>query len=361
MPGALVLTASIGAGHDVPAERLARDLRARGIEVHVADGVAAMGGLIEKTIAGATAYETPFGNRLFDAQHLVGIRFPPGRRLSGRLLQTLGARGLLALVVAHRPDVIVSTYPGTTELLGRLRRAGRLQIPTVAAITDLASLQMWAHPGIDLHLMTHPESMREVRAIAGRGADIVAVRGFNPAGFEQPPSRATARAALGLPATGSVVLISGGGWGVGDVAGAIGVALRAGVDRVLVLCGTNAELREQVPDDPRVRAFGFTERMPELLSAADVLIHSTAGLTVLEALICGTRVISYGWARGHIRLNNIAFRRSNLAQVARDLTELEMMLATALRAPAAPLVGWFALPAATDVLLDRFPVLKQAA
>src|SRR5436190_1930797 len=114
MPGALVLTASIGAGHDVPAERLANDLRRRGID-------------------------------------------------------------------AHRPDVIVSTYPGTTELLGRLRRAGRLQIPTAAVITDLASLRMWAHPGIDLHLMTHPESMREVRAIAGRGADIVAVRGFNPA------------------------------------------------------------------------------------------------------------------------------------------------------------------------------------
>jgi hypothetical protein len=31
---------------------------------------------------------------------------------------------------------------------------------------------MWAHPGIDLHLSTHPESRAEVEGIAGRDADI---------------------------------------------------------------------------------------------------------------------------------------------------------------------------------------------
>lgn len=360
MPGVLILTASVGAGHDVPAERFAADLRARNVDASVADGIAAIGGLVERTIASATEYDTPFGNRLFDLQHYLGVSFPPGRRLTGRLLQTLGARGLLDLVARHRPSIVVSTYPGTTELLGRLRRAGRFEVPLVAAITDLASLRLWAHPGVDLHLVTHPESVPEVRAIAGEGADVVAVRGFNPAGFEAPPSQASARGSLGLPASGSIVLVSGGGWGVGDVAGAVDVALRVGADRVMVLCGTNAALRARLSDDPRVRAFGFTERMPELLSAADVLVHSTAGLTVLEALICGTRVISYGWARGHIRINNVAFRRHGLAEVARDETQLAAALTRALREPATPLRSWFALPAAADVLRDRFPMLEEA-
>jgi processive 1,2-diacylglycerol beta-glucosyltransferase len=360
LPRVLILSASIGAGHDLPAERLATDLRAHGIEAHVEDSLHAMGRVVEGAIGGASAYTTPAQNRLFDVSHFLGLRFPPTRRLAGRLLQTLGGRGLLELVAARRPDVIVSTYPGATEPLGRLRRAGRLRVPVVSAITDLASLPMWAHPGIDLHLTTHPESRREVLALAGADAEVIAVRGFNPAGFDAPPSRAAARAALGLKPEGGVVLVSGGGWGVGDVPGAVTVALELDPVAVLVLCGSNEDLRARLPADPRVQAFGFTDRMPELMAAADVLVHSTAGLTVLEALICGTRVISYGWGRGHIRANNVAFREFGLAAVAATPAELSTALREALQAPAAPLSSWFELPTAVEILRRRFGVLEQS-
>src|SRR5437016_804840 len=83
-------------------------------------------------------------------------------------------------IAEGRADVVVSTYPGVTEILGRLRvrRRRGLGVPVVSAITDLASLRYWAHPGVDLHLVTHPESIAEVRAIAGEGTDVVAVRGL---------------------------------------------------------------------------------------------------------------------------------------------------------------------------------------
>ena len=58
--------------------------------------------------------------------------------------------------------------------------------------------------------------------------------------------------------------------------------------------------------------------MGDWLAAADALIHSTVGLTVLEAIIRGCPVISYGWGRGHIRANNHAYRRFGLAEVATD-------------------------------------------
>lgn len=357
MSSVLILSAAIGAGHDLPAERLAADLRARGVAVEIEDSLAAMGPVVERVIMGASVYETPLQNRLFDLGHRLGLVFPPTRRLAGRLLQTLGGPGLRRLIAARRPDVIVSTYPGATEPLGRLRRRGRIGVPVVAAVTDLASLPMWAHPGVDLHLVTHPESFAEVQALAP-GTDVVAVRGFNPAGFESPPTRARARAALELPAEGGVVLVSGGGWGIGDMPGGVAAALEAGAVAVLVLCGNNDALRSRLPSDARVRAFGFTDRMPELMAAADVLIHSTAGLTVLEALICGTRVISYGWGFGHIRANNAAFRAHGLADVATTPDELRIALRRALASPAEPLRAWFDLPSAVDVLLDRFPALQ---
>ena len=94
--------------------------------------------------------------------------------------------------------MVVSTYPGLTEVLGRLRMAGRLRTPVVSAITDLAALRLWAHPGVDLHLITHPESTEEVQMIAP-GSEVVAVRGLNSSEFLQPRDKAEARRDLGLP------------------------------------------------------------------------------------------------------------------------------------------------------------------
>ena len=103
-----------------------------------------------------------------------------------------------------------------------------------------------------------------------------------------------------------IVLVSGGGWGVGDVEGAVREVLEVkGVDQVVCLCGRNEELRDQLArdfdGDRRVRAEGFTDDMPDWLAAADALVHSTGGLTVLEALMRGCPAISYGWGRGHVQ------------------------------------------------------------
>ena len=119
------------------------------------------------------------------------------------------------------------------------------------------------------------------------------------------------------------MLVSGGGWGVGDVEGAVREVLDVdGVDQVVCLCGHNDELREQLARDfaadARVRVEGFTDQMPDWLAAADALVHSTGGLTVLEALMRGCPAISYGWGRGHVRLHNRAFRRFGLARGRRD-------------------------------------------
>src|SRR5262249_57317825 len=102
-------------------------------------------------------------------------------------------------VEESNPDVVISTYPGATDILGRLRQRGKLEVPVVSAITDLAALRYWAHPGVDLHLLTHPESAEEVRAIAPRSR-IVTVRGLTDPRCYDSLDRAAARRRLGLPA-----------------------------------------------------------------------------------------------------------------------------------------------------------------
>jgi peptidoglycan/xylan/chitin deacetylase (PgdA/CDA1 family) len=87
---------------------------------------------------------------------------------------------------------------------------------------------------------------------------------------------------------------------------------------------------EAIAGEPRVRVEGFTDRMPDWFAAADLLVHSSAGLTVLEALMSGCGVVSYGWGWGHVRVNNEAFARFGIAEVAASRAELREAMARAL-------------------------------
>jgi processive 1,2-diacylglycerol beta-glucosyltransferase len=359
-PRVLILTASIGEGHDLPARVLADGIVRERPEAHVRieDGLRAMGRPFARLAEGGSQFHSRLGDLLFDVEYWLLVHSAPTRSLAGWTLEAAGGRGLLALIASERADVVVSTYPGVTEPLGRLRRRGRLGVPVVSAITDLAALRFWAHPGVDLHLVTHPESIEEVRAIAPQSR-IVCTSGLTSPDFLLARDGTEARRGLGLPLEGPVVVISGGGWAVGDLAGAAAVALEVAQATVVCLCGRNDAVRRQLArtfaGEPRARVEGFTDRMGDWLAAADVLVHSTAGLTVLEAIIRGCAVISYGWGRGHIRANNRAYTRFGLAEVATTREALAAALRRALAHRPTPDLSFATLPSAAS------EVLREAA
>ena len=284
-PRILILSASIGEGHDLPARVLADGIRAVDprAEVRIQDFLAFIRPILRRIIMDGSQFHSEWGGRMSTSSSSCSPR--SGRRSGSpaHSARALGGRGTERAVAAARPDVVVSTYPGATEILGQLRQRGRVRVPVVSAITDLAALRYWAHPAVDLHLITHPESDEEVRAIAP-ASEIVCVRGLTDPSFNELRDQAEARRALGLPADRRVVLVSGGGWAVGDLAGAAEAAIADGATAVC-LCGRNEEVRQALArrfaGDERVVVLGFSDRMAELMAAADVLVHSTAGLTVL--------------------------------------------------------------------------------
>jgi len=365
-PRFLILTASIGEGHDLPARVLADGLLARRPDAAVAivDGLPALGRVLSATAGGGARVMSWRLRWALDLEYLVFVRPAPVRAVGQAIMARLGAPGVARLVSDLGADVVVSTYPATTEVLGWLRERGRLDVPVVSAITDLSSLWFWARRGVDVHLTTHPESEAEVLAIAGP-TRVEAVRGLYDPAMLEPIDSVAARAELGLPAEGPVVIVSGGGWAVGDLPGAVTAALAEPEPYVVALCGRNQEvaggLRARFGDDPRLRVEGFTERMSSFLAAGDVLVHASAGLTVLEGIIRGCRVISYGWDVAHVRLNNRAFERFGLATVVRSRRALGPALREALANPAAPDLSFAALPDAADVVLELAGASEKAA
>jgi UDP-glucose 4-epimerase len=353
----LIISADIGEGHDLPARAVAREFKDEDpdAQVSIVNGLPAMGPVLTKTLRENSAFMFRYVPWLFDIQYWLFMNFAPTRWLAKRLLVAFGRRGLMRLIKSHNPDYIVSTYPGVTAILGELRRKGKLDVPCYSSITDLAGLRFWAHPGIDLHFITHPESAEEVEKIAGPGSVRWAKPPTSPA-FLAARSRAEARRSLALPAEGKVIAVSGGGWGVGDLCGATKAALENEPDAiVLCLCGRNDQLRAQVakrfPDEPRLRLMGFTDRMGDVLAAADALIHSSAGLTVLEAIIRGCPVISYGFGVGHVRASNNALKRFGLAQVVRNQKDLGPALAKALEHRPEPDTSFARRPSTASLIL----------
>lgn len=353
----LILSAPIGEGHDLPARFLAAGIEEErpGTHVTIADGLATMGPFVERVIHGGAKFESAWDLWVFDGLYWLITNVPPARWMVGTLGIAFGGRRLRALFDRERPDVIVSTYPGFNDLLGRLRLHRRVAAPLVSAITDLSALRYWSHPGTDVHMIVHAESEEEVRSVAGAATRVITVRGLSDPRFDRARDRAEARRALDLPADDEIVVVSGGGWGVGDLAGAIDEALALQETFVVVLAGRNDGLRatldERYGDEARVRVLGFTTEIPDLFAAADALVHSTAGLTVLEAIVRGCPPISYGWGRGHIRANNRAYKRFGLAAVAADRTALRAELRRALAQRQEPDAGYARLPSAASVVL----------
>ncbi|HLH14400.1 MAG TPA: glycosyltransferase, partial [Solirubrobacteraceae bacterium] len=326
----LILSADVGEGHAAAARALAEQLRAseQPVEVTVIDGLAAMGPFVRPVVEDGYRVQLRFLPWTYTLVYWLLEKVRPVRAVTKRLLCLAGGRPLARAIAEHDPDVVVSTYPAVTVVLARLRRTGQVRCSTVATITDLTGLFFWAQPGIDVHLVMYGESMPSVERIAGRGS-VQLVRPLISAEFLRPRCPLQARRALGLAESGRAVVVSGGGWGVGDIAGAVREFVRVpDVSSIVCLAGRNeqlaAKLRDAFAAEPRVHVYGFTDRMPEILAAADVLVHSTGGVTCLEARAAGTPVVSYGLPVGHARLNTREMAALDLLRLANNREELRM-------------------------------------
>src|SRR5205823_9915292 len=121
-----------------------------GVEVVIEDALEPMGRLIAAFSEDGPRLVFFRLQWLWDLTFWLFVRFPPTRAFGRWLLTRVGGGGLLRLIRRVGPDVVVSVFPQSTEVLGWLRRTGRLELPAVAAVTDLASMEYWAGRGIDV-------------------------------------------------------------------------------------------------------------------------------------------------------------------------------------------------------------------
>jgi UDP-N-acetylglucosamine:LPS N-acetylglucosamine transferase len=293
----LVLSASMGSGHDSAAAELDKRLAAAGHEVIRADVLdllpAGLGAALRSFYRGIITHLPA----VYAGIYAVFFRDGPGPRPGSDPLAALAEDRLLALAGRCKPDVIVSVFHLAAQLTGRLRARGLLTSPSAVLVTDFAVHRQWLHHGNDLYLCLASPVGAQVEQSLGQPAiasgPLVDERFAGP----RPPSAVPWQrvAEAGRPAA----LVSTGGWGVGT--GIADTARRlAGAGYLpVVLCGRRRRLRRQLAAVPRALALDWADDMPAVMAAAMILIDNAAGRTALEALAAGLPVIGYRPIAGH--------------------------------------------------------------
>jgi processive 1,2-diacylglycerol beta-glucosyltransferase len=314
----VVVSGSYGAGHDAVADELARRLRAQGRPVRRLDIVDELPWRLG-----------PILRWLYFAQ----LRFAP--RSWGSTLRRLERDGwttrlvtvLLGLLGNHLvrtvtgAELVVSTHPFASQVLGAARARGRLGTPVATDLTDASVHRLWVHPGVDLHLAIHDVTAAQARAWGVTTtvvAPLVAVPVRAPDG---PPP---------WPVAGPVALLVGGSCGVGELEEAAHDVAETGLMTPVVACGHNDRLRDRLAAVEGVVALGWRDDLPALVAAADCVLQNAGGMTSLESLAAGTPTFTYRPIPGHGVTNAEALDTAGLVSWVRDQAGLHDALAQAL-------------------------------
>ncbi|MFD0489174.1 wax ester/triacylglycerol synthase domain-containing protein [Saccharopolyspora spinosporotrichia] len=335
----LLLSATIGEGHNATARAVEEAARRAwpGCEVSWLDVLEQMGSWVPASfnwIYAANVESTPW---LYDWFYRALWRWRWFADGSRRFVGSWSGRRLRRRIAEHRPDLIVSTYPLGTAGLDWLRRRGELDVPLAAVVSDFCPHPFWVYSRIDAHFVMSEVSLRELhRAEPEAVGEVCAppvVAAFRPA------DRTAARSRFGLPEQGVTVLVSCGSLGFGSVERAVDASLAVeGVGRVVVVCARNEALHQRcarrAERDRRLVPLGWTDDMPALIAAADVVVSNAGGATALEALACGRTLVMFEPIAGHGRANAELMAEAGLAELCPRSSDLTGLLRTLTTDPA---------------------------
>jgi processive 1,2-diacylglycerol beta-glucosyltransferase len=328
----LIISASMGAGHDGAARNLAAQVHEQGHAATVKDFLDSGPLRIGAALRSGYEFELKHVPSAYDATYRLWYQVPWLCPIVAWLVTVLTRRRVMRWISDAQANVVVSTYPLATLCLGRLRWTGRLTIPAVNFITDFGVHPLWVHKGIDLNLAVHqgPALMARNRTARPSVAcgPVVSPR-FDPAAL---PPRPAAREALGLDGHRAVLVVAGS-WGVGDVESTWSAITASGEFTPVVVCGRDDHLLARVKaladsyqGDSVV--LGWTDDMPRLVAACDALVENAGGLTSLEAMKAGLPVVSFHPIAGHGKENTARMAEAGVSQFARDESELTAALQT---------------------------------
>jgi processive 1,2-diacylglycerol beta-glucosyltransferase len=355
-PRVLILSASVGTGHLRAAEAVELALRQTAPDAFVQN--------IDVLTLTNAIFRRIYGRMYIDLvnhlPHFLGHmydwmdkprrpKYPPDRfRL---ILENLNLGKLLKLLKRQDWDVIVNTHFLPAELIAALRKKRLIHTPQITVTTDLDTHRMWVNQPCEKYTTATEEGAAYLHSY-GVPAEHTVVTGIpvHPV-FAEPKTPAECRSLHGLDDDRPVILQLAGGFGVGPVANLFEAicSIKTPI-QVVAVAGKNPRAKKlldavSVPRRHRAVIFGFTDRIDELMGAADIVVSKPGGLTTSETLsrgaamaivnpIPGQEIRNSDWLLENsaaIKINNVPTAGMKLEALLSDPRRLAELKANSLR------------------------------
>jgi len=336
----LILSASSGAGHVRAGEAIERAF----LETRAAKSV---------THLDTLEFTNPLFRRLYSKTYIETVnRMPvvlgwlydwhdkPGRPDQLQLaFDKLNSGPFVRMLEENQPEVTICTHFLPAEIITWLNASGRIVTRVMTVVTDFDIHAQWLTPGTFHYFVACDETRAHLEAL-GIPPERLTVSGIpiDPA-FSRPHDRDVMRAKHGLNREGPVLLISAGGYGVGNINSLMVSLLKLRHPaQVVAICGRNDELKAELDllardqaRDSRVelKVIGYTTEIHEYMAAADLIVGKPGGLTTSEALASGLVFVVVGPIPGqeernsdHLLEEGVALRCNNLPAIAYKIDRL---------------------------------------
>lgn len=369
----LILSTGTGEGHNSAAKAVKEQFERRKIPCEMAD-------VLDFASDKASAY----GRRIYiwstvRAKKVFAGAYRAGRAISSARLKSpvyfanaLYADRLCSYITENGYDTIVMPHLFPAEAMTWLLRKHKLNVRTYFIATDYTCIPFTEETRVDYYFIPHEELATEFIK-RGIPAEKLVPTGIPVSErFLHLPTRAEARAHLGIPADAPCILMMTGSMGYGRVESmAAKLVEQTGEETHLyILGGTNEELKRSLRGTygatKRVHVLDFTTEAPLYMAAADVLFTKPGGLTSTEAVAAKVPLVHTRPIPG-CENRNVAFFTKHGMSVSGDTEEsmiekgLELLRDPAAQARMRECQETYGRPYAADAICEFICGQKEAA
>lgn len=337
----LILSASVGSGHVKAADALAKAFRADpNVEEVLSDDSLDHTNVLHKQL-----YSTLYKRLSAMLPEFLGWWYESSddpwvsdkSRLALDLPQALP---LINLVRDFKPDAIICTHFMPAGVLSYLIGAGKLDAELGIVVTDFHFHAFWITRAFHWYFVAQEEDKIHMEGL-GLPGDRIQVTGIplEPE-FARPVDKKAVLREMRLDPDKPTLLVAGGALGLSPAVAVARRLLELNRDfQAIIVCGKNEDLQKDIEElvigrEDRFRVLGYTDKMPDLMGAATLLLSKPGGLTTAEALSRGLPMVVLDPIGGQEERNSDVLLEAGAAVKCTEVTVLNHKLERLLDDPA---------------------------
>lgn len=317
----LLLSAPIGSGHRLAAEALKQAFAKKNVTV-------IHGNVFD--------FFPAFLGRLFLKSYLSILRLCPllykiayqwGNRQSGSLVMRNLLNGILARMGSSyidrvKPDAVIATHATPAGIMSIYKRRHE-DIYLCGVITDYTVHKWWLCEGVDTYFIAD-DLLKERLTV---DTDVQAF-GIPIREEFQNLDVMELRREFGWKSTDTVCLLAGGGEGLlpmDEIIAAVNSSQSAGI-RFIAAVGHNESMQKRLQYFANTEVYAFTDKLPQLMAAADIIVSKAGGLSSAEILALRKKFIIYKPLPGQEEGNAVFLSKNYGVIVAHDTSTIKQAL-----------------------------------